>query len=87
MGDIVTAKELAKCLKLRVTTIQRLASQGKLPGTKVGGSWRFDMDDISLRSEERKIEEGPDLSFWGGEMSMINCLPFTPFPPKNKKSG
>ena len=54
MGEIVTAKELASYLNLKESTVQRLASQGKLPGTKIGRCWRFDMDDILMRIQEEK---------------------------------
>ena len=46
MGNLVTAKELASYLKLTEATIYKLASQGKIPGFKIGDSWRFDMDEI-----------------------------------------
>lgn len=47
MGDIVTAKELGKYLRLSESTIYKLASEGELPGFKIGDSWRFDMDEIT----------------------------------------
>ena len=43
---IVTAKEVAGFLKLTESTIYTLATEGKLPGFRIGSSWRFDMDDI-----------------------------------------
>ncbi len=46
MENIVTAKELAGFLKLTKATIYKLASSGKLPGVKIGDSWRFDMDEV-----------------------------------------
>ncbi|MEI4550342.1 helix-turn-helix domain-containing protein [Pseudoalteromonas spongiae] len=39
--EILTLKELAIYLKLTEKTAYRLAAEGKLPGFKVGGSWRF----------------------------------------------
>lgn len=39
--EILTIKELAEYLKLTEKTAYRLAAEGKLPGFKVGGSWRF----------------------------------------------
>jgi len=55
MENIVTAKELAGCLKLTEATIYKLASRGELPGFKIGDSWRFDMDEIlKLIQEVRK---------------------------------
>jgi len=44
--EIYTLKEVAKYLKLAEKTAYRLAAEGKLPGFKVGGSWRFKKEDI-----------------------------------------
>ena len=52
--EIMTLKELAKYLKLAEKTAYRLAAEGKLPGFKVGGSWRFKADDIDRWIEEKK---------------------------------
>ena len=38
MITIVTAKELGQYLKLSESTIYKLASEGKLPGYKIGDS-------------------------------------------------
>jgi excisionase family DNA binding protein len=43
---IVTVKEVADFLRLKEATVCRLAAEGKLPGVKVGKSWRFDMDAL-----------------------------------------
>ena len=39
--EILTVEQIAEFLHLHVMTIYRLAKQGKLPGFKVGGRWRF----------------------------------------------
>ena len=44
--EIFTIKEVAAYLKLAEKTAYRLASEGKLPGFKVGGSWRFRKSEI-----------------------------------------
>ena len=44
--EILTLKEVAEYLKLAEKTAYRLAAEGKLPGFKVGGSWRFKKEDI-----------------------------------------
>ena len=44
--EILTLKEVAKYLKLAEKTAYRLAAEGKLPGFKVGGSWRFRKDEV-----------------------------------------
>jgi len=43
MVRMVTVKEVAEFLRLKEATVCRLASEGKLPGLKIGKSWRFDM--------------------------------------------
>jgi len=53
MGNLVTAKELASYLKLTEATIYKLVSQGKIPGFKIGDSWRFEMDEILMMLQGR----------------------------------
>ncbi|HCR98064.1 MULTISPECIES: methylation-associated defense system helix-turn-helix domain-containing protein MAD1 [Oceanospirillales] len=52
--QILTIKEVADFLKLTEKTAYRLAAEGKLPGFKVGGSWRFKQSDIDAWIEESK---------------------------------
>lgn len=52
--DIMTIKEVAVYLKLTEKTAYRLTAQGKIPGFKVGGSWRFKMTDIEKWIEGQK---------------------------------
>ncbi|MBJ2135807.1 helix-turn-helix domain-containing protein [Paraglaciecola chathamensis] len=51
--DILTIKEVAQYLKLNEKTAYRLASEGKLPGFKVGGSWRFRRAEIDIWISEK----------------------------------
>ena len=44
--DIMTIREVADYLKLTEKTAYRLAAKGKIPGFKVGGSWRFKRSQI-----------------------------------------
>ncbi|WP_058970950.1 methylation-associated defense system helix-turn-helix domain-containing protein MAD1 [Pseudomonas syringae] len=44
--EIMTLKEVAEYLKLAEKTAYRLAAEGKIPGFKVGGSWRFRREAI-----------------------------------------
>jgi excisionase family DNA binding protein len=39
---------------LNEKTAYRIASEGKLTGFKVGGSWRFKRDDLEKWIEEQK---------------------------------
>ncbi|MCL1051881.1 helix-turn-helix domain-containing protein [Shewanella abyssi] len=52
--QILTLKELAAYFKLTEKTAYRLASEGKLPGFKVGGSWRFKREDLEQWIEKKK---------------------------------
>ncbi len=53
-NDIMTIKEVAAYLKLTEKTAYRLTAEGKIPGFKVGGSWRFKRSDIERWIEEKK---------------------------------
>ncbi len=55
--EILTLKEVAEYLKLAEKTAYRLASEGKLPGFKVGGSWRFKSEDVEKWIEEQKVNK------------------------------
>ena len=52
--EILTLKEVAEYLKLAEKTAYRLAAEGKLPGFKVGGSWRFQKADIKKWIDAQK---------------------------------
>ncbi len=55
MNDqILTLKEVAAYLKLAEKTAYKLVAEGKLPGFKVGGSWRFKSQDIERWIEDKK---------------------------------
>lgn len=55
--EILTLKEVAEYLKVAEKTAYRLAAEGKLPGFKVGGSWRFKEVDIERWIESKKSKE------------------------------
>ena len=54
----MTIREVAEYLKLTDKTAYRLAAEGKLPGFKVGGAWRFRKKDIDEWIEARKRHGG-----------------------------
>jgi len=56
--EIFTIKEVAAYLKLAEKTAYRLASEGKLPGFKVGGSWRFRKSEIDRWIVEQEGKRG-----------------------------
>ena len=51
--ELLTPNELSRILKLHPFTVTRLAREGKLPGFKVGGSWRFRKDGFERWVTER----------------------------------
>jgi len=61
MSDqILTLKEVAAYLKLAEKTAYKLAAADKLPGFKVGGSWRFKQSDIESWIEAKKTSNKND---------------------------
>jgi len=58
-NDIITIKEVSAYLKLAEKTAYRLAAQGKIPGFKIGGSWRFRKSEIEdWLEKQRNTQEG-----------------------------
>lgn len=55
---VMTVPEVSEYLKLGESTVYRLAKDGKLPGRKVGGVWRFSRK--SLSDWLGKIPEGAE---------------------------
>lgn len=57
---ILTVREVAEMLKINEKTVYRLASEGRVPGFKVGGSWRFRAGDIEtwIAAEVKKTTHG-----------------------------
>ncbi|WP_419601545.1 methylation-associated defense system helix-turn-helix domain-containing protein MAD1 [Thiolapillus sp.] len=58
-SDIMTIKEVASYLKLTEKTAYRLAADGKIPGFKVGASWRFRKSEIDrwIIQQEQKTDQ------------------------------
>ena len=55
--DIWTIKEVAIYLKIKEKTAYALVAQGKIPGFKVGGAWRFRREDIDNWIESKTAQE------------------------------
>jgi excisionase family DNA binding protein len=53
--EFLTPNELSRILKLHPFTITRLAREGKIPGLKVSGVWRFRKDEF----ERWVVQQGP----------------------------
>lgn len=54
--EIMTIQEVATYLKLKEKTAYRLAGEGKIPGFKVGGAWRFRRSEIEAWIEQQSTE-------------------------------
>jgi len=54
--EILTIKEVAAYLKLTEKTTYRLVLNDKIPGFKIGGSWRFRKVEIEewIKSQSKK---------------------------------
>ncbi|HHJ0461576.1 TPA: helix-turn-helix domain-containing protein [Legionella pneumophila] len=52
-------KDLANYLKIAEKTAYRFASEGKIPGFKVGSAWRFRKSEIDqwIKNQELKATE------------------------------
>ncbi|MBI3318806.1 MAG: helix-turn-helix domain-containing protein [Candidatus Omnitrophica bacterium] len=51
--EILTIDQVADFLHLHPMTVYRLAKEGKLPGFKVGGRWRFRQDALEAWMADR----------------------------------
>lgn len=56
-SDIMTVKDLALYLKIAEKTAYRFASEGKLPGFKVGSAWRFRKGEIDQWIEKQRKDK------------------------------
>lgn len=45
-SELLKVEQVAALLRLHVMTVYRLAKEGKLPGFKVGGRWRFQREAL-----------------------------------------
>jgi excisionase family DNA binding protein len=58
--DILTIREVADYLRITEKTAYRLAAGKKLPGFKVGGSWRFRQSEIDAWIDTRAKMQAKD---------------------------
>ena len=57
--ETLTPTEIARALRVHPFTVTRLAREGKLPGFKVGGIWRFRKDELEQWLEaNRQVKVG-----------------------------
>ncbi len=64
--DLLTTRELAEYLRLNERTVLKLASQGEIPGVRLGNQWRFRravidtwLDDQMLGIRQRSSNNAP----------------------------
>ena len=51
--DVLKVAELAEYLRVHPATVYRLLRRKQLPGFRVGGEWRFSLDEIDRWCGER----------------------------------
>ncbi len=78
MDDLLTTKQLMELLRVDRTTIYRMLNDGRLPGMRVGGQWRFQRQTIEKWLQEKSPPE-PDAikasSDQDGHKAGIEVLP------------
>jgi excisionase family DNA binding protein len=59
--ELMTTRELQDFLRVDRTTIYNMLSEGRLPGFKVGGQWRFSRREIEiwLGEQQAEVEKAP----------------------------
>lgn len=71
--QVLTVREVSHYLKLGRSTVYRLAQGGRLPGRKVGGTWRFSRRNL----DEWLVQQPPPA----GEGAPAEPLPPPAAPP------
>lgn len=61
MDDLLTTKQLMELLRVDRTTIYRMLNDGRLPGMRVGGQWRFPRQTIEKWLQEKAPPEPGEL--------------------------
>lgn len=56
LSPMMTPDEVAKFLKVSVSTVKRLLYEGRLYGQKVGRQWRISRDDLKEFHEGKEGE-------------------------------
>jgi len=59
MNDrLMTLDDAAEYLRLKKVTLYKLLEKGKLPGSKVGGQWRFKKDTLEKWIDDKMVGGG-----------------------------
>jgi len=61
-NEWLTVQEVADYLKLGKTKVYQYVQNGRIPGYKVGGQWRFQRDEIDqwIRSGKSDFAQEPE---------------------------
>jgi excisionase family DNA binding protein len=71
--EILTTEEVCKLLRVSRQTIYKLVDQGKLPGTKVGQSYKFLKSELIGCLKGGGAQEMKELKLLGpNELELIN---------------
>jgi excisionase family DNA binding protein len=57
-SDIVNVHQLASYLHCHQATIYRLVKNGQIPAFRLGGSWRFRIDDVNEYLHQMSVSAG-----------------------------
>ncbi len=55
-NEIMKVRDLAKYLKIAEKTAYRFALEGKVPGFKIGSSWRFRKSEIDQWTKDKSYK-------------------------------
>ena len=70
--EILTLRQAAEMLQISERTIQRMLKKGEIPGSQIGGQWRFDREQLlaMVRGEWKPEPDQVEMAeresrFWG----------------------
>jgi excisionase family DNA binding protein len=75
MNDLLTTKQLMDLLRVDRTTIYRMLNDGRLPGVRVGGQWRFQRQAIEEWLQQKTPPELREIKANTDEKAGIEVLP------------
>lgn len=58
-SQLMGPKDAAKFLRLNEQTVRRLAREGRIPAARIGGSWRFNRDELVRWSSQKTAPTAP----------------------------
>jgi len=59
--EIMRIKEAAEYLRIKERTLYSLVKQGRVPGVKIGGQWRFKKKRLDAMFEQTADEQGVSI--------------------------